>query len=1058
MPSILHSFRHPPQFDFLRPLPGSTVLVLKSRARIRACQSAARVFYHTLLAVLASAMAGLSVSAQPSGPAMGVIEGRILNPVTGDYVLNARVSVKGTERVALTDETGAYRLTGLAAGNVTLRVMHPGLDEQERLVEVKAGQSVQQDFELTSQSSYGAQNSTVKLATFIVASTREMAADILANNEQRHAPNIKNVIAADAFGDVSEGNVSEFLKRLPGVSVIYPTGGDAVTISVRGFDPQSTTISVDGAAMPSASFSAANGARGTNTEQISMTDVARVEVIKSPVPSMSADFLGGAVNLISKNSFERSKPQLNLLGTVQFTGDDHTWKKTPGPGNWMTRKLRPGYDISYVNPLTKNFGFTLSSMRSNQFGRVRDPRATWEFASGQGGSEAAPYLRSIRTDGSSRETVREAYAAGVDWRLLPSLTLKFGFRRGTYDLLATAGNRLTINTGNNPTSFGPDFTQGRAGAGTLVHGFAWTAKEGATDHYSFSGKFKPADWQIDWSASVGRSDNIYSAMPQGFFANVVTRMVSPTVRFDGVSGTSMPIVTVRNAQGGLIDWQDLSNHQILRVTSDEQEGDDEIAQGRLNVQREVRLGENQGAVQVGVSRIRRTIEKERWQPSWTFVGADGIAQNADNTAAPFVDRVDQGHAVEVDSLANVQWPDLRALYKLYQTNEDYFVLDKPASYISQATNSEWIRQTLSAAYVQGELKLFKNRLFLLGGVRFEQTKNLGRGLLRDREAIYRHDAAGNLIRNANGTPIQITTDPLELAILEYQPRGSTASQAYDGYYPSVNATYNVTPDVLLRLSYAKTIGRPNFINIIPNLDIDENADGSSGLITARNPSLKPWTADGYEVAAEYYFKSGGVVSAALFRKDVAGAFGTLTTSLTPELLQQFNLDPNYEGWDLVSTFNVGEATRVNGIELNWQQRLTFLPGWAKGFSAFGNLTSLEIDGPGFADLPTKTANWGLSYSRGRVGFGLKWNYQGEYSIPLPTIGAEGERLFKPFRTLDVNCEYRLNRHFSFFFNARNLTNAAASEERRTPRTPAYSYQFSNAERGVKMSAGIKGTF
>src|SRR5688572_1913429 len=62
----------------------------------------------------------------------GTVEGRVLNPATGDYVLNARVSVKGTDRVVLTDATGGYHLSDLPAGSVTLRVMLPGLDEQER--------------------------------------------------------------------------------------------------------------------------------------------------------------------------------------------------------------------------------------------------------------------------------------------------------------------------------------------------------------------------------------------------------------------------------------------------------------------------------------------------------------------------------------------------------------------------------------------------------------------------------------------------------------------------------------------------------------------------------------------------------------------------------------------------------------------------------------------------------------------------------------------------------------------------------------------------------------
>lgn len=1026
---------------------------------VAGCLRSSRKFFHLALAILAGALMCASASAQTAGEATGAIEGRVLNPVTGDYQLNARVSLKGTAQVALTDSTGTYRLAGVPAGNVTLVVVQPGLDDQERTVEVKAGESVQQNFDLTSQARYGTEDQPVKLDRFVVSANREMDADILATNEQRYAPNIKNVIAADAYGDVSEGNVAEFLKRLPGVSVIVPSGGDAVTISVRGFDPESTPITVDGAGLPGASFSATGGARGNNTEQISMSDVARVEVIKSPIPSMSADFLGGAINLISKSAFERSKPQLTVRGTLQFTDADHSWSKTPGPGSIMTRKLRPGYDIAYVNPITKTFGVTFSAMSSNQFGGVKGPIATWEFVPAQGGSETAPYFRSVRTTGDSRETLRESYAAGIDWKPLPTLTLKFGYRRGVNELTAAAGNRLTINTGNNPVSYGPDFTQGRSGAGSLAHAFAWTAKDGITDHYSMSGKFRSGDWQIDGAVSLGKSSNFYDVMPRGFFFNVTTRLVSPTVRLEGFNGTDMPsIVSVKTTTGVDVDWKNLSNYQILTATSDERQGWDDIEQGQLNARRDFRLGDAQGAVQVGGAYYRRTVEKGRSQGTYTFVGADGIASNADNNAAPFLNTVNAGVDQGFNTPTDIQFPDPRKLYDLYVTNPNYFVLDRTAEYISRATNDEFLRQTISAAYIQGELKFFKSRAFLLGGVRFEQTKNFGQGLLRDRDAIFQHDSAGNIIRNGSGVPIAITNDLFERAKLEYIPRGTTANNNYDGYFPSANLTYNVTPDLLVRLSYAKTMGRPNFNNIIPNLDIDEDTDGSSGTINARNTELKPWTAHGYELSAEYYFKSGGMVSAAVFRKDVTGAFGTVTTVVSPELANDFGLDSGYVGWDLISTFNVGDPTKINGIELNWQQRLNFLPAWAKGLSVYGNLTKLEIDGEGFVDLPTENANWGLSYSRGRVGLGLKWNYQGELSTPLTTIGLDGVILKRSFLTLDVNAEFRFNRRFSLFFNARNFTNTLAREDRLSSLTPSYSYQRLYAERGVKMSAGIKGTF
>lgn len=87
----------------------------------------------------------LALRAQPASAVPGTIEGRVLNPVTGDYLLNARVSVQGTDRVALTDSTGAYQLDNLPAGQIALRVIHPGLDDEERVVALKPGETARAD-------------------------------------------------------------------------------------------------------------------------------------------------------------------------------------------------------------------------------------------------------------------------------------------------------------------------------------------------------------------------------------------------------------------------------------------------------------------------------------------------------------------------------------------------------------------------------------------------------------------------------------------------------------------------------------------------------------------------------------------------------------------------------------------------------------------------------------------------------------------------------------------------------------------------------------------------
>jgi hypothetical protein len=60
--------------------------------------------------------------------ATGSITGRVQNTDTGQYVNNARVTVRGTGLSILTDETGTFRLPAVPAGEVILDIFYTGLD------------------------------------------------------------------------------------------------------------------------------------------------------------------------------------------------------------------------------------------------------------------------------------------------------------------------------------------------------------------------------------------------------------------------------------------------------------------------------------------------------------------------------------------------------------------------------------------------------------------------------------------------------------------------------------------------------------------------------------------------------------------------------------------------------------------------------------------------------------------------------------------------------------------------------------------------------------------
>jgi iron complex outermembrane receptor protein len=194
------------------------------------------LFFFRLCAVLALVFP-LALAAQP---AVGVIEGRVFNAATGSALVNARISLEGSDREVTTDESGSYRLTGVPGGPARLSVVYVGMAPQTAAVNVPAGGAVQREFELVlaGNSRLPATNvgETVKLEAFSVVADREMSAQAVAMNEQRNAPNLKNVVALDEFGDRGSENIGEFLLFLPGVS-IATSGSEPTTVSPYAVSP-----------------------------------------------------------------------------------------------------------------------------------------------------------------------------------------------------------------------------------------------------------------------------------------------------------------------------------------------------------------------------------------------------------------------------------------------------------------------------------------------------------------------------------------------------------------------------------------------------------------------------------------------------------------------------------------------------------------------------------------------------------------------------------------------------------------------------------------------------
>lgn len=1056
-----------------------------------------------LLALAVSFIVGASLAlAQPS---TGTVEGRVLNVATGRYLNNARVTVEGTSLQAFTNEFGEYRLNGVPAGQAKVSATFTGLDPQTATVSVPSGGNVRADLNLTSVERYGP-GETVTLEAFKVAAQREFEGNALAINEQRYAPNVKVVMAADAFGDVTEGNVGEFLKYLPGITVDY-VAADVRTVSVRGFADTFTTVSVDG--MRTTSSVSGNSNRVFEFEQVSINNMARVEVTKVPTPEMPADSLGGSVNMISKNAFERKGAAFNYRLYLSANSEDlQLFKRSPGPGVDRTYKVLPGFDFDYTLPVNSKFGIVITGLTSNQFNEQHRWQPTWNYAQA-GATPQNPYLQQWQLQDGPKNTYRDSGSVKLDYKLTPeqtiSLTLQDNYYKsyfGNRNLNFNVGtNAASAVTGGTPLQWGQTFVQSATGTvsattglgnrATVTQGSSFRDKLGNTAaanlHYTYNG----AIWNAEAGLNGAESRTWYRELARDHFSNVGTQLLNVAmVRADNIDFPHLTWVA-RDPAGNEINPRILSNYRLNTAQNSPVDGKATMQGAFANLDREFNIRDFPLGVKVGGATRREDRDNRRYQEQWNYVGQDGVANSPDDNAGPFLDPI-YSPEDPYFGYPPIQWIDPYKLANVFRNNPGYFrgttstisvdgtnVTTAPGypSELFRITNSQKISERVTAGFVQFSGKVLKSRLQFVTGVRYENTQDRGEGPLVDPDAAFQRNANGTFVRNAAGQrvlrPEAGAAGSLAFLRLTNVERGYKASRQYDGWYPSLHLTYNFSDNFLARFAYAKTLGRPDYTDIIPTATIDENETATQtpgatpGTIRVSNTALKPWSADNYDVSLEYYFSHSGVASIGVFQKDLKDFWSDVNTPLTSDLAQQIGVDPAYLGWTVVSTINGGQA-RISGAEFNFVRTLNFgfLPDWARNFSVSANGTSLHLQGPNGADFArfiSKTGNLSLSWNRTPVSARVTFNYRGRQRNSAQTGAQYGatNNFFEYYDSrynIDANLEYTFSRRIKLFANARNILNQPQVLERYNPASARYATGYRQEEFGVQYAAGVRGTF
>ena len=945
------------------------------------------------------------------------LSGTVTNQATGRTLEGARVAIKGANSEVITDSQGVYRLANISTGITVLTVSYTGLKTVEVAVTVESGSVTRHDVGLTAD--------IYRMDKFVVSGEREGAAQAV--TLQRLSTGVKNVISTDAYGSLA-GNPADLVGRVPGVNTL-DFGGDTRYVQIRGLNQELTSVTMDGNRLADGAFASAS--RAFTFQGIGADAFERIEVTKSPTPDMDGDSIGGAVNMVSKSAFD-SSPERRIRGSFGATWRAFDERETRAPRN---------YAIGYSEVFAGKLGISLNAAyRSHN--QLLDG-VTQAIGALPLGSPGPAYTYSFTFRDARIERIRANSALKLDYKL--SDNARF-FINAQYNKAINHETSLSATWATNQAvaTVAPNGTF--TGTGGIVPGFTDTRTEirpvaasivdfwptllyldSKTSNLGFGGVHRYTTWDINYDIyrSAAKSDfpgtrtMRYRASNIGF---LIAKSFDRIERF-------YPTIT----QTAGPDLTQLSSFQHNTYTHSPSASWDQYLGASLNVTKKFAT-----AVPASLKAGLRTREQDRKLESkaWStvYLGPDRVAGlnpatgiNDDNlTQFGQLNALRGGKLTKYPNFPFAAQPGHgnEIVLKTRAEHPEWFQDNVAQNTLTELRNDQSFGEQIKAAYIQGNIDVGK--LSMTGGVRVETTRVTAEGAL---QRITPEEAA----RRAAWVGSVTDTETRRRTLAEYSGRQRVAGD-YRNVLPGLHFKYAPVKALVTRLSYSANLGRPGIGTTIPSTVVSD----TNQTVSISNPKLKPQTADNFDLTAEYYFEPAGMFSASLFLKEMKNFIFTHGgTTIGPGADNGFGGE--YVGYEKTTQYN-GGSSKVKGLELNYTQQFTFLPGFWSGFGAYANYTRLTAEGQyGTGDALSLTnnntvatastkemagfvpenANAGLSYIRNGITVRINFGYSGRR---LQAYNANQSLLIYQLaaKTVDVRTVFRITKRLDVYFDVNNV--------------------------------------
>ncbi len=221
----------------------------------------------------------------------GKITGKIIDAKTGETLPGATAVIEGTTKGASADFDGNFSINNVAVGKVTLIVSYISYDTKKLTgIEVKANDVTNVNVPLETSSSQNLQEVTV---TVEIAKENTAALTLM----QKNNVSVSDGVSAETIKRTPDKSTGDVLKRVSGASI-----QDNKFAIVRGLNDRYNVSYMNGAPLPSSESD--KKAFAFDIFPANMLD--NLIITKTARPDMPGDFAGGIIEVNTKNIPEKN--------------------------------------------------------------------------------------------------------------------------------------------------------------------------------------------------------------------------------------------------------------------------------------------------------------------------------------------------------------------------------------------------------------------------------------------------------------------------------------------------------------------------------------------------------------------------------------------------------------------------------------------------------------------------------------------------------------------------------------------------------------------------------